>query len=609
MDATHTLSSSSTAFRARVKQDPSKPIDVDLVVIGGGITGAGILREAARRGLSAVLVEQKDFAWGTSSRSSKMVHGGLRYLGEGNFRLTRESVLERQRYLDEAPGLVNLMNYIMLHDKKQFPPRWLFQLLLTIYDFFAGKKYRKALSSEDFQRWLGPLRLSGDKSSTIKASVFSDAVTDDSRLVIRTLQEAVNDGGVALNYCPVVRLLSDDTDKNESLDSKISGVEVHDSVTDQKFFIRSKLVVNATGAQADQFNAQLKQDIDTQPVIRPLRGSHLVVPFWALPVSCSITIFHPEDKRPVFAFPWQGSTVIGTTDLDHKESLTKEASITADEVDYLLKAINHNIDVGNVSGATRKLSLSNVISTWAGVRPVISSGKGLDPSKENREHSCWQQPGLISVSGGKLTTFRVIALDVLNKGAEVLGLNVRQDTEQQVFSDTNSVQSLLGQRCYKSDGVTTNARSSVSSAIKRRLAGLFGNKAPQLVSSQNSAEYFSNSIGASDYSWPELEWSLQNESICHLDDLLLRRTRLGNVMPQMNGKQWFKIKHLCSRYLNWTEAKWAEEYQRYRDIWQSHYWLPQSIRHEAGLQGPFLVNTFEDELITKTTDQEVVNGQ
>ncbi|MDX1451672.1 MAG: glycerol-3-phosphate dehydrogenase/oxidase, partial [Oleiphilaceae bacterium] len=372
----------------------------DVVVIGGGITGAGIFREAARRGYKVLLLEQRDFAWGTSSRSSKMVHGGLRYLGSGQLGLARDSVRERQRLLAELPGLVDPLPFMMGHYRGKFPGPWLFGKLLAVYDYLAGKRYRRTLR-HDLSTFWAP----GINTQQLEAiSGFGDAVTDDARLVMRVLEAGVSDGGLALNYVRAGALL----EKN----GRVSGVRVQDQMRGTELEIHAGLVVNATGVWTDQ----LRQQLGHEQVIRPLRGSHLVLPFWRLPVGGSFSFFHPLDKRPVFVFPWEGTTVIGTTDLDHDQDLDREAAITQGEVAYLLDAANAQFPQ---SGVTPE----DVIATWSGVRPVVSKNQqGVsatdkhDPSDEKREHAIWDDRGMISVAGGKLTTYRLIAEEVLAKG-------------------------------------------------------------------------------------------------------------------------------------------------------------------------------------------------
>ncbi len=272
----------------------------DVVVVGGGITGAGVAREAAGSGLRTLLVEQRDFAWGTSSRSSKMVHGGLRYLGRGHPGLTREALRERERLLAEAPGLVERLPFIMPHRQGRFPGPRLFQLLLRIYDRMAGVRTRRWLPSHEARTWVPGL----GGSDLRGASLFLDAVTDDARLVLRVLEEARRDGALCLNYVRAESVRRDD--------GRVSGLVLRDQESDRSFTVHTPRVINASGAWA----CDLQRD-PAKVRLRPLRGSHLVLPWSRLPVSCAVSLLHPRDRRPVFAFPWSGMTVLGTTDLDH----------------------------------------------------------------------------------------------------------------------------------------------------------------------------------------------------------------------------------------------------------------------------------------------------
>src|SRR5690606_22523663 len=407
----------------------------DMLIIGGGITGAGIAREAARRGLAVLLIEQKDFAWGTSSRSSKMVHGGLRYIASGDYKTTLLSVRERERMLSEASGLVNEMHYVMPHYKGKFPPPWIFNTLLRVYDRLAGKRYFTYFKREAFLS-LNP-HIKQDKF--LGASQFSDAVTDDSRLVMRVLDEAVNDGAQAINYLKAESLITNEQGLVVGATLKDTSSEDNAHSNAQSYDVYAKVVVSATGAWADtlrmQASKQTEQSFHKQ--IRPSRGSHLVVSKERLPIKQAYTFLHPVDKRAVFVFPWENRTVLGTTDLDHPPLDDSEVGITNEEVDYLLTATNELFNDAD-------LNREDVISTWAGVRPLISDGgdgKRVSPSKEKRDHSVWLDNNLVTVSGGKLTTFRLIALDVLEKCQEVLALDKSVIQNQtingdHVFSDT-----------------------------------------------------------------------------------------------------------------------------------------------------------------------------
>lgn len=334
----------------------------DMVIIGGGITGAGILLEAARRGYKALLVEQRDFAWGTSSRSSKLVHGGLRYLKEGQLGLTRDSVRERQNLLREARGLVEPQSFAFADYQGRKPGRWLFQLGLAVYDWLAGQRARHHYPADEFLM-LAPHIARTDLKGGL---CYTDAKTDDARLVLRVLQEARGLGGVAINYLGAEQLLRAD----DSSDGRVSGVQLRDAAGGGVYQVHAKVVVNATGAWADI----LRQQQGAPRRLRPLRGSHLVLPAWRLPVAQAVSLMHPQDGRPVFAFPWEGATLVGTTDVDHGADLQQEARITEAEVRYLLAALDFQFP-------QLQLTRADVIATYAGVRPVIDTGKA-DPSKE-----------------------------------------------------------------------------------------------------------------------------------------------------------------------------------------------------------------------------------
>lgn len=509
----------------------------DMLVIGGGITGAGILREAARRGLKTLLVEQRDFAWGTSSRSSKMVHGGLRYLTQGDFKLTHEAVVERQRMLDEAPGLVEPMKYVYPFRKGGFPGRFAFNLVLRIYDFFAGRRDYRYFSKKLIETFLPGLRDDGLYGGT----QYTDAVTDDSRLVMRVLQEAIGDGGVAANYIKVHHLVEEN--------GRVVGVKLGDVDTGEQLEVRAKVVVNATGAWADRLRGEVKDERR----VRPLRGSHIVVPSWRLPVHQALAYQHPRDKRFVFIYPWEGATVVGTTDLDHRKDLDLEASISSEELEYILQGANHQFPKVN-------LTRTDVLNTFSGVRPIVGK-EGVDPSKINpsaarRDHVVWDDKGLLSVTGGKLTTFRVIALDVLQAASPHLHLGKVVDTRDRVFAPT--------QRKLK--GV------KFGPFMERRLKGFYGSAAQDIVDQAGEGEL--GFIPGSMNLWAELRWSAGHEAIQHLDDLLLRRTRLGLLLPEGGMQQLDKIQQICQQELDWSDERWQQELERYRQIWQNNYSLP-----------------------------------
>lgn len=530
----------------------------DMLIIGGGITGAGIAREAARRGLAVLLIEQKDFAWGTSSRSSKMVHGGLRYIASGDYKTTLLSVRERERMLSEASGLVNEMHYVMPHYKGKFPPPWIFNTLLRVYDRLAGKRYFTYFKREDFLS-LNP-HIKQDKF--LGASQFSDAVTDDSRLVMRVLDEAVNDGAQAINYLKAESLITNEQGLVVGATLKDTSSEDNAHSNAQSYDVYAKVVVSATGAWADTLRMQASKQTEQNfhKKIRPSRGSHLVISQERLPLKQAYTFLHPVDKRAVFVFPWENRTVLGTTDLDHPPLDDSEVGITNEEVDYLLTATNELFN-------DAKLNRKDVISTWAGVRPLISEGgdgKRVSPSKEKRDHSVWLDNNLVTVSGGKLTTFRLIALDVLARCQEVLELD----------KSVIQKQTINGDHVFSNTAPTHPKFFTLPKALQQRLQGFYGRQLDTLL--ELAYEEDLAYITDSNTIWAEIRFAARHEQVIHLDDLLLRRTRLGLILPHgaMTPLISTRLKQICQQELGWNEQKWQQEVERYQKLWQRYYHLP-----------------------------------
>jgi len=505
----------------------------DLIVIGGGISGAGILREAARRGWRCLLLEQRDFAWGTSSRSSKMVHGGLRYIAKGQWRLTRDSVRERQRLLDEAPGLVEPMSFMMPHYRGGFPGPRVLGGLLSVYDALAGRRSHRFHDAQQL-RYLAP----GVKESDLLGGTsFVDALTDDARLVMRVLSEARADGAVVVNGVRVEHLLREN--------GRVCGVQIEDCEAGATLQLRCGVLAVATGAWAERL-----RPTEAPRQLRPLRGSHLLLPGWRLPVAQAFTFLHERDRRPVFVFPWEGATVVGTTDLDHREDLDHSASISGEELDYLLAACTQQFPGAEVTA-------NDVLSTWSGVRPVVGSAAGNhqdQPSNETREHVLWQEPGCVTLAGGKLTTFRPQAIEVLKACASML--------ERPFVDDAAPVFA----------AVPALAIAELSNQQWRRLAGRHGRHLPRLAQLINDIGH--ETVGATDTLWAELAFACEAEMVLHLDDLLLRRTRLGLLLPHGGEDYFTAIRQICQPRLGWSDAYWQQEIQRYRALWQRHHGLP-----------------------------------
>jgi glycerol-3-phosphate dehydrogenase len=548
----------------------------DLLVIGGGITGAGILLEASRRGLRALLVEQRDFAWGTSSRSSKLVHGGLRYLKEGQFALTRESVHERDALLRDAPGLVEPLGFAFGDYVGRKPGRRAFLLGLAIYDRMAGQRARHYFGAQEFLAMAPHIRTEGLQGGIC----YQDARTDDARLVMRVLQEAQSHGGVAVNYCAVTSLLRDKASVQRAAGEahatagpaltigaaiapgaahlpatgdaagRVRGARVRCAVSGETHEVRAKLVVNATGAWADRLH-----DKPTAR-LRPLRGSHLVLPAWRLPLAQAISLMHPNDGRPVFAFPWEGVTIVGTTDVDHRTDLQTEAAITQEETDYLMAALHDQFP-------TLAITEADVLATYAGVRPVIDTGKA-DPSKEARDHVLWQQDGLLTVTGGKLTTFRAIALDVLRHAAPQLPHWQADLAPSAIFAPPANTKD-----------VSSMARLwHLSSGQARRLQGRYGMQTEALIAAAQEGEL--EEIPGTETLWAQLRWAARHESVQHLEDLMLRRSRLGIQLAKGGAAVLGRVRAICQAELGWDDQRWAAEEAAYLALCRSNYSLPKA---------------------------------
>lgn len=488
------------------------PARVDLVIVGGGITGAGIFREAARTGASVLLLEQADFASGTSSGSSKLVHGGLRYLRTGQWRLTRESVRERQLLLREAAGLVETQAFLMPLYRGARPGRLAIRTGLWIYDRMAGAGVRSRWIGRDEALALEPqLRQDG----LLGAMLYDDARTDDARLVLRLLFEAGAASGFVRNYTRVVELLR--------RDGRICGVGVQDLIEGSAREIHSDLVINATGAWAENLSG------GAAPKLRPLRGSHYVFPLAKLPVARAVSWLHPRDRRPVFAYPWEGAALYGTTDLDHGEPRFQHPHISAGETQYLLDGLAHQFPA-------LRLGRLDALSTYSAVRPVVAGGKA-SPSAESRESALWSAPGLIGITGGKLTTFRVTARQVLAEAAR----------QRPVWAAR--AQTLFG-----------------AAADASRLAGRLGSANARFLAEMPAHELAP--LGGTPYSLAELRWAARHEHVVHLDDLLLRRTRLGLVTPNGARDLLPPIRAACQAELGWTDEIWQDKERRYLELWR-----------------------------------------
>ena len=376
--------------------------EFDVLVVGGGITGAGIALDAVTRGMSVALVEMQDFAAGTSSRSTKLVHGGLRYLKQFEVKTVAEIGKEREIVYENAVHVTE-PEWMLLpfHKKGTFGP-FTTSAGLKMYDFLAGVKKeerRQMLSAEETLR-KEPLVKSKD---LIGAGYYVEYRTDDARLTIEVIKKAIEKGAVCLNYTKVKSFIYND-------ENKIIGAEVLDLVTNKRIVIHAKKIVNATGPWVDSVRAL--DSIENNKRLKLTKGIHIVMDQKHFPLRQAI-YFDTPDKRMVFAIPRDGKTYIGTTDTFFEEDIQNPIA-NQEDVDYLIGAIHYMFP--NVT-----ISSEDVESTWAGVRPLIYED-GKNPSEISRKDEVWQSlAGLFTIAGGKLTGYRKMAESIVNTIAKQLG--------------------------------------------------------------------------------------------------------------------------------------------------------------------------------------------
>lgn len=386
------------AARARLAEE-----EFDVLVIGGGITGAGVALDAAARGLRTALVERSDFAAGTSSKSSKLVHGGLRYLQQKEFALVYENLAERQRLLDNAPHLVSILPFLIpLFGKDGMVNKTVakaYSTALWLYDLTGGLRIgrrHKRVSIDEAMSHMPTLR----RDRLAAAFLYYDARADDARLTLAILRTAVLEhGAVAANYSPVVALLKDEG-------GRVRGARLEDGAE-----VRASVVVNAAGVWSDQVRA-LDRGSDPQ-TLRPAKGVHLTVPWDKVRCDIAAVVPVPKDRRSIFVVPWGDRVYLGTTDTDYSGPLD-QPECTAEDVAYVLGAINASI--------TSPLSESDVLGTWAGLRPLVaeaSSERTADLSRRPAVQA--SESGVVTVTGGKLTTYRKMAADTVDEVIKVLG--------------------------------------------------------------------------------------------------------------------------------------------------------------------------------------------
>ncbi len=385
---------------ARV-QERTQPWDI--VVIGGGATGVGCALDAASRGLDVLLLEQHDFGKGTSSRSTKLVHGGVRYLRQGNISLVREALRERGILLKNAPHVVHKQDFVV-------PCYSLWQKLfygvgLKIYDMLSGKfslGRSRVLSRDETLQMLPNVSKTGLSGGVL----YADGQFDDTRLLIDMAVTANDHGAALLNYAAVRSLTKD-------ADGKVNGAQFDDVLTGEKFVVNAKSVINATGAYCDPIRKL--SDPSTQPVITFARGSHIVIDARFMPGDAAVMIPKTSDGRVLFCIPWLGHLLVGTTDVPCETAALGEIP-TDGEIDFLLETAGAFL--------AEQPTRDDILSRFAGVRPLISRGGAASTAKLSRSHELFVDvAGLVTITGGKWTTYRRMAEEAVDAVIRVGGLN------------------------------------------------------------------------------------------------------------------------------------------------------------------------------------------
>jgi glycerol-3-phosphate dehydrogenase len=503
----------------------------DLLVIGGGITGAGVLRQAVQAGLKTLLVDANDFSFGTSSKSSKMIHGGFRYLANKQYSVTRESVREREWMLKEAPGLVKKIGFYLPVYSSYPLSLGAFRQGVIIYDLLAPKWDHRTVDADGLQTEFPGLKGDG----LLGGMLYYDAGMDDSRLVIRVLREACREGGAMLNYTRAESLL-------HRTDGTVCGAVVR-SADGKAVEVQAKVVINTCGPWSDE----LRAEVGGEGHIRKLRGSHLVFSRERFPAREAVTLLHPKDKRSLFVVPFEGTTLLGTTDLDHPKALEEgfaEPFASSDEISYLLEAANFLFP-------SLALTHTDILSTFAGVRPTLKNGASDAPSKVSRRHALYQEQGLITITGGKYTIFRIMARQAVKAALTQMGRSP----------------SVPKRRIF--DKVDFSSLDSLDRASALYLGGRHGLETAKMLAAAREGEL--EKIQPLQNIWTELRWAAREEGVLHLSDLLLRRVRLGMLLPDGAAGVMDHVRAIVQPELGWDDATWQQELSDYHTTWQKYY--------------------------------------
>ena len=506
----------------------------DCAIIGGGISGAGIAREAARRGLSVALLEAEDFASGTSGRSSKLIHGGLRYLAMGDVALVRTTALERKEIHRLAPHLA--------------VPRWTVvpaRSRAALLKFRAGiLTYEKlgAVAKRDLHRtWSGeelareePLL---DRSRYGHACAYREYLTDDAHLVLASLRQAVGLGALAINYARAVAIVREA--------GVATGVEAECAFSGRRVRVRARCVINAAGPWVEA--VQRLEDPAAPPLLHLSKGVHVVLPAQRLPVN-HVLILGARDRRSIFAIRHGDVVFIGTTDTSYPSRGAVWPEITRDDVDYLLEPLPRYL-------SCEPVRRGEVVAAWAGLRPLIAE-PGKKPHEISRRDEIAVGPArVITLAGGKLTGFRPMARATVEKAAEVCGLDLAPasagDEEPLPGGDLDADLASFEAALAREVGVSPRCAA--------RLVRLYGSEARELARAGTEPLVADSPVLAS-----EVDWSVRVEGAATLEDVLYRRIRSALFVPEAREASLTKIAERLAALLGWSDERRQSQVDRAR---------------------------------------------
>ncbi|CAG8437526.1 1712_t:CDS:2 [Acaulospora morrowiae] len=535
----------------------SEPV-FDILVIGGGATGAGTALDAATRGLKVAMVERDDFASGTSSRSTKLVHGGVRYLEKaflefdyGQYKLVREALHERATFLHTAPYLSYLLPIILpIYKWWQVPYFW---VGVKVYDFLAGTAGEKLESSYFSTRsktleafpWL-------KKEKLVGALVYYDGQHNDARMNVALALTAISYGAVVANHVEVMNLLKDDQ-------GKVVGAHVRDTLTNEEWDIRSKGVINATGAFTDGIRSM--DNPKTEKIVQPSSGVHIVLPNYYSPRKMGLLDPQTSDGRVIFFLPWEGATLAGTT--DSPTELTYNPMPKEEEIQWILEEVKRYLS------PDIKVRRSDVLAAWSGIRPLVR-----DPSAKNtaalvRSHMIdVSETNLITISGGKWTTYRNMAKETVDVAVKVLGLNPLNDslTERAKLIGSHGYSNTTFIKLIQQFGIETE--------IAQHLARSYGDRAWAVAALSKPTgkrwPVFGQRISPSyPYIEAEVRYAVRREYACTLVDVIARRTRLAFINAQATLESLPRIIDIMSEELGWSPERQTREFDQAVDFLQT----------------------------------------